>query len=179
MKLPILPTIVPSMILGLGLLSASMAQAEQHESVQSAQYNSDQDNTVDTAPVKSVATQSKTTPIFYGTEGQLPFSKAVRAGNTLYMSGELGLKDGKLVEGGVRKETEQALDNINKTLMSYGYQSSDLVKCMVMLTDMKDFEAFNEGYKAKLSKPYPVRSAFGVADLAMGAKVEIECMAVK
>lgn len=69
MKLPILPTIVPSMILGLGLLSASMAQAEQHERVQSAQYNGNQDNTVDTAPVKSVATQSKTTPIFYGTEG--------------------------------------------------------------------------------------------------------------
>ena len=49
MKLPILPTIVPSMILGLGLLSASIAQAEQHERVQSAQYKSDQDNTVDTA----------------------------------------------------------------------------------------------------------------------------------
>lgn len=122
---------------------------------------------------------SKTTPIFYGTNGEYPFSTAVRAGNTLYMSGQLGIKDGKLVEGGVKKETEQALDNINHTLLTYGYQSSDLVKCMVILTDMNDFDKFNTAYQAKLNKPYPVRSAFSAKELAFGAKVEIECIAVK
>ena len=127
----------------------------------------------------TTATHSKSTPIFYGTESKFPFSQAVRVGDTLYMSGQIGIKEGELVEGGVKQETAQALDNINKTLLNYGYQSTDLVKCMVMLTDMDDFAAFNEVYKAKLAKPYPVRSAFGVADLALGAKVEIECMAIK
>ena len=171
MKLPI---IASSFILGVGLMGASVAQAEQ-----TTEPNEVQQQQAKKASTSATVTHSKTTPIFYGTDGELPFSKAVRAGNTLYLSGELGMKDGKVVEGGVKKETEQALDNINKTLMSYGYQSSNLVKCMVMLTDMKDFAEFNEGYKAKLAKPYPVRSAFAVADLALGAKVEIECMAVK
>lgn len=169
-----LPVIASSLILGVGLMGAAVAQAEQ-----SADQKQQPTEQAKQASTSAMATQSKTTPIFYGTDGALPFSKAVRAGNTLYLSGELGMKDGKVVEGGVRQETEQALDNINKTLMSYGYQSSDLVKCMVMLTDMEDFAEFNEGYKAKLAKPYPVRSAFAVADLALGAKVEIECMAVK
>ncbi|WP_296203993.1 RidA family protein [Psychrobacter sp. UBA3962] len=171
MKLPI---IASSLILSMGLMGASVAQAEQSTDQKAQQVEQSKQ-----ASTSAMATHSKTTPIFYGTDGELPFSKAVRAGNTLYLSGELGMKDGKVVEGGVRKETEQALDNINKTLMSYGYQSSDLVKCMVMLTDMKDFAEFNKGYQAKLAKPYPVRSAFAVADLALGAKVEIECMAVK
>lgn len=170
MKLPMMASLL---ILGIGLMGASVAQAEQGAEQKQAEQP------VKQASTSVAAAQSKTTPIFYGTDGALPFSKAVRAGNTLYLSGELGMKDGKLVEGGVKKETEQALDNINKTLLSYGYQSSDLVKCMVMLTDMEDFSEFNEGYKAKLAKPYPVRSAFAVADLALGAKVEIECMAVK
>ncbi|WP_011960207.1 RidA family protein [Psychrobacter raelei] len=130
-------------------------------------------------PTPKVNIVSKTAPIFYGSQGAYPFSKAVRAGDTLYLSGELGMKDNKLVSGGIKAQTAQALDNINQTLLSYGYQSSDLVKCMVMLTDIKDFDAFNDVYQSKLSKPYPVRSAFAVKDLALGAKVEIECMAVK
>ena len=122
-------------------------------------------------------TQSK--PIFLGGGGEYPFSSAVRVGDTLYMSGQIGFKDGKLVEGGVKAEAKQALDNINGTLLQYGYQKSDLIKCMVMLTDMGDFNDFNDVYKTELAKPYPVRSAFGVADLAAGASVEIECMAAK
>ena len=114
-----------------------------------------------------------------GGGGEYPFSSAVRVGNTLYMSGQIGFKDGKLVEGGVKAEAKQALDNINGTLLQYGYQKSDLIKCMVMLTDMDDFNDFNDVYKTELAKPYPVRSAFGVADLAAGASVEIECMAAK
>ncbi|MGP4952695.1 RidA family protein, partial [Psychrobacter sp. T6-1] len=95
------------------------------------------------------------------------------------MSGQIGFKDGQLVKGGIKAETKQALNNINTTLLTYGYQKSDIVKCLAMLTDMDDFADFNEVYKAELAKPYPTRSAFGVADLAAGASVEIECIAAK
>lgn len=134
------------------------------------------------APEKSsthTATITKSSPVFLGNGGNYPFSEAVRVGDTLYMSGQIGFKDGKLVKGGVKAEAKQALANINTTLLKYGYQKSDIVKCMVMLTDMDDFNDFNKIYKAELAKPYPVRSAFGVAELAAGASVEIECMAAK
>lgn len=125
------------------------------------------------------ATLSKSSPVFLGEGGNYPFSEAVRVGDTLYMSGQIGFKDGKLVKGGVKAETKQALDNIHATLLKYGYQKSDVVKCMAMLTDMDDFADFNDVYKATMAKPYPVRSAFGVSELAAGASVEVECIAVK
>ena len=140
-----------------------------------------------TANVNAAQTMSSTTnttvtkfsPVFLGDGGDYPFSEAVRVGNTLYLSGQIGMKDGKLVKGGINAETKQTLDNINATLSKYGYQKSDIVKCMAMLTDMDDFDDFNKVYKAEIAKPYPVRSAFGVSELAAGASVEIECMAVK
>ena len=125
------------------------------------------------------ATIIKSSPIFLGDGGNYPFSEAVRVGDTLYMSGQIGFKDGKLVKGGIKAEAKQALDNINTNLLKYGYQKSDIVKCMVMLTDMDDFDDFNKVYKTELAKPYPVRSAFGVAELAAGASVEVECIAAK
>ena len=130
-------------------------------------------------PTNHTATITKSSPVFLGDGGNYPFSEAVRVGDTLYMSGQIGFKDGKLVKGGVKAEAKQALANINTTLLKYGYQKSDIVKCMVMLTDMDDFNDFNKVYKAELAKPYPVRSAFGVAELAAGASVEIECIAAK
>lgn len=138
--------------------------------------------TASAAPVVSHATNAtnaKTSPVFLGDGGNYPFSDAVRVGDTLYMSGQIGFKDGKLVKGGVKAETKQAINNINETLLKYGYKKSDIVKCMAMLTDMDDFDDFNKVYKAELAKPYPVRSAFGVAELAAGASVEIECTAAK
>lgn len=129
--------------------------------------------------VTNVAMTAKSGPVFLGDGGDYPFSEAVRVGNTLYMSGQLGFKNGKMVKGGIKTETKQALDNINATLLNYGYQKSDIVKCMALLTDMDDFDDFNKVYKAEMAKPYPVRSAFGVSELAAGASVEIECMAVK
>jgi reactive intermediate/imine deaminase len=131
------------------------------------------------AATTNAATMTKSKPVFLGDGGDYPFSSAVRVGDTLYMSGQIGFKDGKLVEGGIKAEAAQTLDNINDVLLQYGYQKTDLIKCMAMLTDMNDFNAFNEVYKAKLAKPYPVRSAFGVKDLAAGASVEVECMAAK
>ena len=131
------------------------------------------------APVTTNTTISKSSPIFLGDGGKYPFSSAVRVGDTLYMSGQIGFKDGKLVKGGSKAETKQALDNIQAVLLQYGYQKSNIIKCSAMLTDMDDFSDFNTVYQTELAKPYPVRSAFGVTELAAGASVEIECMAAK
>ena len=122
---------------------------------------------------------SKSKPIFYGDGGAYPFSDAVRVGDTLYLSGQIGFKDDKLVKGGIKAETKQVFDNIQAILLQYGYQKSNLIKCSAMLTDMNDFADFNKVYQTELAKPYPVRSTFGVAGLAAGASVEIECIAAK
>ncbi|WP_201529232.1 MULTISPECIES: RidA family protein [Psychrobacter] len=131
------------------------------------------------APVAAHTAVSKSAPIFYGDGGEYPFSNAVRVGDTLYMSGQIGFKDDKLVKGGIKAETKQALDNIQTILLQYGYKKSDIIKCSAMLTDMDDFGDFNKVYQTELAKPYPVRSAFGVAELAAGASVEVECIAAK
>lgn len=132
------------------------------------------------APVgTTTATTTKSGPVFLGEGSDYPFSEAVRVGNTLYLSGQIGMREGRLVKGGIKSETKQTLDNINATLLTYGYQKSDIVKCVAMLVDMDDFDDFNDVYRAEMTRPYPIRSAFGVSELAAGASVEIECMAVK
>lgn len=119
-------------------------------------------------------------PLFHGdSQGNLPFSEAVQVGNTLYLAGQIGIRDGKLIEGGTAAETRQALTNIFATLQRYGYQPSDVIKCTVMLKDMRDFNDFNREYRTLFKPPYPARSTFGVSDLAMGANVEVECIAAR
>jgi 2-iminobutanoate/2-iminopropanoate deaminase len=110
---------------------------------------------------------------------KLPFSAAVRHGDTLYLSGQIGVLPGTmgLVEGGMEPESKQALANIRSVLESHGATTSDVVKCTVMLADISEWEAFNELYQRFFSKPYPARSAFGASGLALGARVEIECIA--
>ncbi len=104
--------------------------------------------------------------------GDLPFSEAVRHGDTLYLSGQIGIAPGtmKLVPGGMRAEAQQALENIRTILAAHGRTPADLVKCTVMLADMADWPAFNEVWRAFLKQPYPARSA-------LGARVEVECIA--
>ena len=132
-----------------------------------------------TPPSTTPLTSTTSAPAFLGDSSPYPFSEAVQVGNTLYLSGQIGFKDGKLVKGGIKSETKQTLDNIQNTLSKYGYQKFDLIKCTAMLADMDDFDDFNKVYKMELSRPYPVRSAFGVSELAAGASVEIECVAAK
>ncbi len=110
---------------------------------------------------------------------RLPFSEAVRTNDLLFLSGQIGFdaKQGKLVSGGLKAETEQTLTNIKTTLNRYGYTMKDVVKCTVMLTDINDFKAFNEVYTQYFIPPYPSRSAFAVKDLALNSKVEVECIA--
>lgn len=110
----------------------------------------------------------------------LPFSEAVRVGDTLYMSGQIGVVPGtlKLVPGGVKEETRQTMENIKATLEAHGYSMRDVVKCTVMLADIAEWAAFNEVYRTFFSDRYPARSALGANGLALGARVEVECIAV-
>jgi 2-iminobutanoate/2-iminopropanoate deaminase len=109
----------------------------------------------------------------------LPFSEAVRVGNTLYLSGQIGITPGsmKLVPGGIGPEAKQAMENIKATLEVYGYTMDDVVKCTAMLADISEWASFNEVYRTFFSKHFPARSAFGTSGLGLGARVEVECIA--
>lgn len=112
--------------------------------------------------------------------GNLPFSEAVRIGDMVYLSGQLGLEPGKmvLVPGGIEPETVQMMENIGRTLAPLGLTFDHIFKCSVMLADMKQWSDFNKVY-VKYFKPdrLPIRSAFGVSGLALDAAVEMECVA--
>ena len=110
----------------------------------------------------------------------LPFSDAVRVGDVLYLSGQMGVTPGTktLVPGGVGPQARQALDNIGATLAANGLSFDAVFKVTVMLADMSDWGAFNEIYVGYF-KPdrLPARSAFGAAGLALDGRVEIEAWA--
>lgn len=108
-----------------------------------------------------------------------PFSDAVRVGHMLYLTGQLGT-DGAagLVAGGIKAETKQAMENIRRVLERNGSSLDQVVKCTVMLADINDRSAMSEVYVTYFAKDrMPARSAFGVTGLALGARVEIECVA--
>jgi len=109
---------------------------------------------------------------------RLPFSSAVRAGDTVYLSGALGITaDGKLGEG-LEAQARLAMDNLGAALKSAGLGWGDVVKCTVMLDNMADWPAFNKVYVTYFpDKKFPARSAFGADGLALGAMLEVECIA--
>ncbi len=110
----------------------------------------------------------------------LPFSEAVRVGDTIYLSGQMGIVPGRLelVPGGIEAEARQTMENIKATLEAHGLGMGNIAKCTVMLADMADWPAFNEIYASYFTSPYPARSAFGANGLALGGRVEIECIAI-
>ncbi len=109
----------------------------------------------------------------------LPFSAAVRVGPTLYLSGQLGTDSAaRLVPGGIVPETRQALHNVRAILDRAGGTMDDVVKCTAMLADMSEWAAMNQEYVTHFRKDrLPARSALGASGLALGARVEIECIA--
>jgi 2-iminobutanoate/2-iminopropanoate deaminase len=107
-----------------------------------------------------------------------PFSPAVRVGNLLLLSGQIGTTStGALVQGGIGPETRQTLDNIRDVLQRTGSSMERVVKCTVMLADMREWDAMNMVYASYFPGNKPARSSFGVTGLALGARVEIECWA--
>ena len=108
----------------------------------------------------------------------LPFSEAVRLGNLIFLAGQLGLDGaGKLVPGGVGPETRQSMENIRAVLERHGSSLDRIVKVTVMLADMAEWGAMNVEYAKFFPTHFPARSAFGTSGLALGARVEIECLA--
>ena len=108
-----------------------------------------------------------------------PYTPVVRAGDWIIVSGQLGLKDGALVAGGVAAQTAQAVVNLQAQLATMNATLSDIAKTLCFLTDMDTFAVFNEAYVAGFGDHRPARSTIGVAALPAGGAVEIEAWAFK
>ena len=110
----------------------------------------------------------------------LPFSTAVRVGNLLFLSGVIGNTPGtrQLADTGITGQTRQALENIKRVLAGAGSALERAVKCTVFLTDIRDYQAMNAVYATYFPKDPPARSTVAGTGLALGARVEIECVAM-
>jgi reactive intermediate/imine deaminase len=108
-----------------------------------------------------------------------PFSEAVRIGGFIFVAGQIGddPATGKPAVGGIKPEARQALQHIQRILEDNGASLADVVKCTVFLADISEWATFNEVYKEFFQPPYPARSALGASGLALGARVEVECIA--
>ena len=124
--------------------------------------------------MKAIATQNA--PAAIG-----PYSQAIEANGTVYVSGQLGIdpSTGSFAEGGAVAQARQSLTNISNILKEAGLSMKNVVKVTVLLADINDFAAVNEVYKDFFEAPFPARSAFAVAALPKGGKIEIEAIAVK
>ena len=107
-----------------------------------------------------------------------PYSQAILAGNTLYISGQIALRNGVL-EGNTEQQTRIALSNIGAILNEAGFGFENVVKTTVLLKNMSDFAQMNQVYAEFFKRPFPARAAFEVGALPKGALVEIEAIAVK
>ncbi len=109
-----------------------------------------------------------------------PYSQAVEANGTLYISGQIPInpETGEMPEG-ISAQTEQVMQNIGAILAQAGYTFENVVKSTCLLSDMDNFQAMNEVYGSYYKENPPARAAFGVVKLPLGALVEIETIAVK
>ena len=109
----------------------------------------------------------------------LPFSEAVTYGNIIYVSGQVGdlPNTDQLIEGGIVPETNQAMKNIQQILLENGSSLEQVIKCTCMLADINEWAQMSAEYIKFFPNHKPARSAFGTTGLAIGARVEIECMA--
>ncbi|MCC7051964.1 MAG: RidA family protein [Gemmatimonadaceae bacterium] len=134
------------------------------------------------ASVLLTACASARAPEFLGTTvgPPRPFSPAVRANGFIYLAGQVGTDStGAIVTGGIQAETRQVMRNIGDVLQRTGSSFDRVVKCTAFLADMREWNAMNEVYVTFFpAGHYPARSAMGVNGLALGARVEIECIAV-
>lgn len=110
-----------------------------------------------------------------------PYSQAIKAGNTIYVSGQLPIDPatGAFAGQDIAAQTRQSLTNLKNILNAAGADLCDVVKATVYLKNIADFAAMNEVYAQFFTAPYPARAAFEVACLPKNALVEIECIAVK
>jgi 2-iminobutanoate/2-iminopropanoate deaminase len=110
-----------------------------------------------------------------------PYSQAIECNGLLFVSGQIPIdpSTGAIVDGDIKIQTRRVLQNITAILEAAGYRLDDVIKCTVLMADMNDFAAMNEIYGEFFTNNKPARAAFGVVQLPMKAKVEIECIASK
>lgn len=125
--------------------------------------------------MNSTAIQTKNAPAAIG-----PYSQGIKAGNTVYVSGQIPIDPatGEFAGDDIATQTRQSLTNIREILKAAGADMSDVVKTTVLLKDIADFAAMNEVYAEFFNEPYPARAAFQAAALPKGAGIEIEAIAV-
>ena len=112
--------------------------------------------------------------------GKLPFSAARKAGNTLYISGQIARTvDGADVKESVAAETRQVMDNLKRILEDIGYSFDDVVRATVFLTDIEDYHEMNKEYASYFENAFPARACVGGVELVFGFRVEISCIAYK
>ena len=134
-----------------------------------------------TVMTSGITAQQKEVLKVPGAVAGLPFSSAIRVGNIIYLSGQLGNKMGtrELVPGGIGAETRQTLENIKTVVEAAGSSMDKVFKCTVFLADIADYQKMNEVYATFFAKDPPTRSTIAGSGLALGARVEIECMALQ
>ena len=110
-----------------------------------------------------------------------PYSQAIRVGNRLYLSGQIGIDPatGQMVDGGIEGQTHQTLKNLGAVLESAGFSFDDVVQAQVFLADLNDYAAMNAVYKTYFDKSFPARAALQVARIPRDARVEIMMVAVR
>jgi 2-iminobutanoate/2-iminopropanoate deaminase len=110
-----------------------------------------------------------------------PYSQAVEANGMLFISGQIPIvpDTGKIIEGGIKEQTQQVFRNIGAILNEAGYGFGDIVKSTCLLSDIADFKAMNEVYSGYFPDTKPARVAYAVKSLPMGALIEIETIAIK
>lgn len=110
-----------------------------------------------------------------------PYSQAIKAGNTLYVSGQIAIQraTGNLITGNIADETEQVMKNLDEVLKAGGMDFSNVVKCTIFLKDMGNFPKVNEVYGSRFTTQPPARETVEVSRLPKDVNVEISCIAVK
>ncbi len=107
----------------------------------------------------------------------LPFSPIRISGNLVFLSGQIGLKDGKLISDDIQEQTAQAIENVSAILKDNNLTLNDVIDVTAFLIDQEDYSPFNEAYTKYFSDPFPTRTAVTVKSLPLGAKVEIKIIA--
>ena len=108
-----------------------------------------------------------------------PFSQGVANGNMIFTSGQVYLKEGKLLEGSIEEQTHQVMKNLKAILEAAGSGFSDVVKTTIYVTDMSLYGKINETYGGYFSEPFPARELVCVKELPLGARLEISMVAIK
>lgn len=135
-------------------------------------------------PILTPKIEGDTKPIFHlsheAKKQSAPFSDVVQVGDLYFLSGQIGMDHTTrtLVEGGIKEQTKQTLENIKAVLKHHDLEMTQVVKAMVVLDDIEDFKVFNEIYTTYFPQK-PARTTFAAEALALGAKIEIEVVAIK